>query len=235
MVAALNFILVLVFAFLPSILWLVFFLKEDFHPEPRRLIIYTFCAGALISIPVLVLQMVFQKFIAGPANALIFLIIGLAVIEEIFKFLSAYWSVRKEPAFDEPVDAMIYTIVAALGFATVENIFIMGDKMDLLSLNSVIVTVSTLGFRFIGATLLHSLASAFAGYYWALGRKINKLRSRIFLGIAIASTIHFVFNYLIYRFENVNLLYPSLFLIFISFFIFKDFSNLKLAPTPNKD
>ncbi|TSA45358.1 PrsW family intramembrane metalloprotease [bacterium] len=227
MVATLNFLLVLFFAFLPSIIWLVFFLKEDIHPEPRRILLFTFFAGALISIPALLLQLAFQKFVAGPLNVFLILVLGLAIIEEIFKFFSAYWSVNKEPAFDEPVDAMIYAIVAALGFATVENIFIVGSKIDSLSLNGVIASISTLGFRFIGATLLHSLASAFAGYYWAIGRKTGKLFPNIALGLCIATLIHFVFNFLIYRFENVNLLYPSLFLVFISFFIFKDFSNLK--------
>ncbi len=227
MVAALNFLLVLVLAFLPSILWLIFFLKEDLHPEPKKLIIYTFCAGALASVPVLALQLIFQKFVAGPLHAFLLLILGLALIEEVFKFFSAYWSVNKEPAFDEPVDAMIYAIVAAMGFATIENIFIMGDKMDFLSMNNILATVSTLGFRFIGATLLHGLASAFTGYYWAIGRRINKLKSRIFLGLAIASVIHFAFNYLIYEFGDASLLYPSIFLVFIAFFIFKDFSKLK--------
>ncbi len=229
MVGILNFLIILALAFVPSILWLIFFLKEDLHPEPRKLIIFTFCAGALMSVPVLVLQLVFQKFIAQPLNALILLVFGLALIEELFKFLAAYWSVNKEPAFNEPVDAMIYTIAAAMGFATIENLFIMGDKMYYLSLNNLLISVSTLGFRFIGATLLHGLSSAFVGYYWALGRKIGKVKKYIALGLGIAVLIHFIFNYFIYRFENVNLLYPSMFLVFIAIFIFKDFSELRSA------
>ena len=227
MVGIINFLVVLVLAFIPSILWLVFFLKEDIHPEPRKLLVFTFCAGALISVPVLVIQVVFQKFVAQPLNASILLIFGLALIEEVFKFLSAYWSVNEEPAFDEPVDAMIYAIVAALGFATVENLFIMGDKMYYLSLSSLLMSVSTLGFRFIGATLLHGLSSAFVGYYWALGRKVGKAKKYIALGLGIAVVIHFIFNYLVYQFENASMLYPSIFLVFAAIFIFKDFSKLK--------
>jgi RsiW-degrading membrane proteinase PrsW (M82 family) len=227
MVAAFNLALVVLLALLPSILWLVFFLKEDRHPEPKRLLIFTFCAGAIVSIPILTLQVIFQKIVAGPLNVFIFLVLGLAIIEEGLKFLSAYLSVRKEPAFDEPVDAMIYTIAAALGFATVENIFIMGDKLDYLSLANFVTSLSTLGFRFIGATLLHGLASAVTGFNWAIGRKTKRLGYRIAIGIGAATIIHFVFNYLIYRFENVNLFYPSVFLIFTAFFVFHDFSKLK--------
>ena len=219
MVAVLNFAIVSILAFLPSILWLLFFLKEDRNPEPKKLIAFTFCAGALASVPALLLQLAFQKFIADPLGLFVLLVFGLALIEETFKFLAAYWSVKNEPAFDEPTDAMIYAIVAALGFATIENLFIMGDKMAYLSLNSLIMGVSTLGFRFIGATLLHSLASAFAGYYWAV--------KRIAFGLFVATLVHFIFNALVYKFENVSLIYPSIFLIFAAIFIFKDFSRLK--------
>ena len=218
MVAALNLIVVLALTFLPAILWLVFFLKEDRHPEPKKLIFPSFCAGALASIPAIIFQFGFQKLVGNPLHSFVIAILGLALIEEIFKFSAAYVSVRKEPAFNEPVDAMIYSIVAALGFATIENLFIMGDKMQYLTLNSLIISVSTLGFRFIGATLLHTLASAFAGYYWA--------KRKIFLGLTIATLSHFVFNYLVYRFENMSLLYPSIFLVFLAIFIFKDFSKL---------
>ncbi len=226
MVASFNFIVVLLLAFLPSVLWLIFFLKEDRHPEPKRLLIFTFCAGALVSVIALILQLAFQKFIAQPLNAFLLLIFGLALIDELFKFLRAHWSDKNEPAFDEPANAKIYTITAALGFATIENIFIMSDKISYLTLNSIILSVSTLGFRFIGATLLHGLAAAFTGYYWALGRRIGKARAYIAFGLGIATLAHFVFNYLIYRFEDINLLYPSIFLVFLAILILKDFSKL---------
>lgn len=219
MVASFNLIVVLALAFLPSFLWLIFFLKEDRHPEPKKLIFLVFCAGALASVPAIVFQFGFQKFVSNPLHLFIVTVLGLALIEEVFKFSAAYFSVRKEPAFDEPVDAMIYSIVAALGFATIENLFIVGDKMQYLTLNSLIISVSTVGFRFIGATLLHTLASAFAGYWWA--------RRKIFFGLAVAALSHFIFNYLVYQFENVSLLYPSIFLVFLAIFIFKDFSKLK--------
>ena len=61
MVATLNLIVVLALTFLPAILWLVFFLKEDRHPEPKKLIFLVFCAGALASIPAIIFQFGFQN------------------------------------------------------------------------------------------------------------------------------------------------------------------------------
>ncbi len=50
-------------AVIPAIIWLVFFLREDLHPEPRRLLVVTFCFGALVSIPVLGMQVLFQNLV----------------------------------------------------------------------------------------------------------------------------------------------------------------------------
>ena len=112
----------LLVAFIPALIWLFFFLKEDLHPEPKRLLAYTFSIGALMSIPTLAVQLLYQRTLGGANLFALSSVVGLALIEELFKFLGAYAAVHKDPAFDEPVDAMIYTVTAALGFATVENI-----------------------------------------------------------------------------------------------------------------
>ena len=45
----------------------------------------------------------------------------LAYIEEAVKYLAAKTSALRSKAFDEPVDAMVYLVVAALGFAAPQN------------------------------------------------------------------------------------------------------------------
>jgi RsiW-degrading membrane proteinase PrsW (M82 family) len=222
-------------AALPALIWLVFFRAEDCHPEPRRLILYTFSIGALVSIPVLGLQLAFQSSL-GKSGAILPLLIGFAIIEEVLKFLAAYWAVNKNPAFKEPVDAMINVVAAALGFATVENLFIIGKSLDLFSLQSIGMTAETLSLRFVGATLLHVLTSALIGYYWARARLIRKgVRDAIHssfgeclaIGFVVATAVHVLFNYLILRFQSENLLYPSLFLIGVTFFVLEDFERLR--------
>ncbi len=203
-------------ALLPSLAWLFFFLKEDVHPEPKRLIIYLFSLGALSTIPALLVQFGFNIFVSGP-----FAIIVLAFTEEIFKFLAAYFGARGEPAYDEPIDAMIYMTSTALGFATIENLFIIGNVLNTATSASFFTAMNVLLIRFVGATLLHVLASTLLGFYWAK-RKVGK-------GLLIATAIHAVFNYLILIFQNNNLLYASLFLIVAAFFVFQDFEKLKVA------
>lgn len=231
-------------AFIPAFAWFFFFLKEDIHPEPRRLLTYTFGLGALASVPVLGFQIVYQGVAsAASANPAVF-IVGFALIEEIFKFLAAYFAVRRDPAFDEPIDAMIYMVVAALGFATVENVFIAGDAISALRAGESFLSssglFSTLILRFVGATLLHALASGLVGYYWARGRALLRpapvagrdagaVGGPLVFGLAIATAVHAVFNYLVYTFQATNILYPSLFLVFAAFFVLSDFERLKRA------
>ena len=224
----LTLILTLLFACIPSIVWLLFFLREDTRPEPKRLILYTFGAGAFVSLFVLVVQYIFQQSVLELGGNILFLILGLALVEEFFKFIAAHWAVENDKAFNEPVDAMIYMIVAALGFATVENLFVLGNSFSVISLASFSVVTTTLLLRFIGATLLHSISSALVGFYWARGKLLQKKKVYVFIGIVFATVIHGIFNYLIEYFQDKNLLvYPSIFLLIILFFIFMDFEKLK--------
>ena len=50
--------------FIPSLLWLWFWLKEDSHPEPRTNLIYTFIAGMIV-VPIAMIFEYFTLFQAG--------------------------------------------------------------------------------------------------------------------------------------------------------------------------
>jgi RsiW-degrading membrane proteinase PrsW (M82 family) len=220
--------LLIITAFLPTVLWLLFFLREDLHPEPKRLIIYTFIAGMIVSVPVLFTQLFFQGLLSSIAQNVILLVAGLALIEEVFKFLAAYLMVHKKAAFDEPVDAMVYMVIAAMGFATVENIFIASNSLSLTSAFAFAGTVKILALRFVGATFLHTLASGLVGYYWAKARWRGHYFSFLTFGVIVATIAHGIFNYLVLEFQDGGLLlYPSIFLVVAAFFVFRDFEKLK--------
>lgn len=214
-----------VLGFLPSLVWLFFFLQEDRQrPEPKRLILYTFFFGALTTFFVLQIQIVLNNFLISldvnqwtPLS-----IFWLATTEEIAKFLVVYFAVHKKREFDEAVDPMIYMIVAALGFAAVENVASAIKATNGLEL---------LTLRFVGATLLHSLSSALVGYWWTLSiyHKRHHLTD-IMIGLLYAIVFHAVFNFLIIKFGPGIIV--TLFLIFIAFFVFNDFEKLKSVTEP---
>lgn len=208
---------------LPSLVWLFFFLKEDIHPEPKKTILLILMAGVLVSLPVAVFQFGWYKISNWLWPTAIWpLVLGSALSEEILKFLVVWWLIRNQRVFDEPIDAMIYMVTAALGFAAVENVLITLTSFNWQQISNV------LSLRFVGATLLHALTAGLIGYYWAKNL-IFRAASWLIFGLVLATLFHSVFNYLVLIFQENYLLYATLFLLTASFFVFNDFEKLKRA------
>ncbi len=175
---------------IPALFWLWFWLREDrAHPEPKVLIASSFIAGMLIVPLVLPLQQYAMERFVG--DNLIFVWV---IIEEVLKFSAALVVVLWNRAVDEPIDAIIYMITIALGFSALENaLFIFNPLSDGDYANSFI----TSNFRFLGATLLHTLASGTVGiamalsYYKRSGVKVISAT----LGLFIAIMLHALFNF----------------------------------------
>lgn len=205
---------------LPSFAWLVFYLEEDPHPEPKKLIFETFLAGAVATFIVFSVQMSLNNLAIsnGIAQYTILSFFILSFVEEIFKFGAARLVIgehRKD--FDEPVDAMVYPIIAALGFAAVENVAAAFSTHGDLAFE-------TITLRFIGATLLHTISSGLLGYYWAISL-IKGKKWILANGMLLATALHVAFNYLILRYEPVVV--PTTLLIVAALFLMIDFEKLK--------
>jgi len=216
----------LVFAgILPSLLWLFYFLKNDPHPEPRYLIAKTFLMGIIISPLAIILEVIFIRLFLIQQGAASFFLWG-AFVEEFVKFFAVLIIVFRSPEFDEPVDAMIYMITAALGFAAMENILFLFQQVP----NGVHATATLWFLRFFGATLLHALASAFLGYFIALAWFFHHHAKKfILVGLAFATFFHFAFNLSLSSFEDnlQGLSTASLLLITVAFLVKTLFDKIK--------
>jgi len=130
------------------------------------------------------------------ATAYLYLVVIAApVIEEIVKYVATYITAFRHKVFDEPVDAPIYMITTALGFAAVENIFFLIDHFQ----DTIAAGIISGDLRFLGATLLHLLASAAVGVCIALvyyRPRIVRIGATV-VGLCIAIGLHAGFNYLI--------------------------------------
>lgn len=194
---------------LPALLWLVFWLLEDrCDPEPKRYIFFCFVAG-MIAVPlVLPIEQQLAHYFSG--SPLLFL---WASVEELFKFGAAYLAALRFRVFDEPLDGVIYLVTAALGFSALENVFFLltpaGDG-DLLR------TIVTGDLRFIGATLLHTLASATIGVCLALSfyKSVAVRRLAALGGVILAVVLHTLFNFFI-----LNSGSGSTFLVFLAIWL----------------
>lgn len=177
---------------LPACIWLFFWLLEDrCEPEPKRYIFLAFLAGMLSVAIVLPLEQWAENYVTGTALLLIW-----ASIEEIVKFGAAYIAALRTAFFDEPLDGVIYLVTAALGFSALENaLFILGPLHE----GDVLRSVLTTDLRFMGATLLHSLASATIGIAlaWSFYKPSAVRRMITFAGVVLAIVLHTLFNFFI--------------------------------------
>jgi len=209
---------------LPVLIWLWFWLKQDPHPEPRKILILTFLNGMVAVGAAIFFEYLISLYIAGGALVLLL----WALTEEIFKYWAAYETALKRPDFDEPIDALIYLITAGLGFASIENIFFI---LKSFSTDGLLSSFITGNLRFIGATLLHTATSAIVGasiafaFFHKERRKYNVLG-----GILLAGSLHFLFNYFIIKNNGQGLLkifLPLWLGIIIIIFIFEKVKRIK--------
>ncbi len=187
---SLNFAIAFLAGLVPALFWLWFWLREDkAHPEPKALLATSFIAGMLIVPLVLPLQQFAMERFYG--DNLVFVWV---IIEEVLKYSAALIVVLWNKAVDEPIDAIIYMLTIALGFSALENaLFIFNPLQDGDVANSFI----TGNFRFLGATLLHVLASSTVGVAMALSyyaRSWIKVLVATF-GLFLAVILHALFNF----------------------------------------
>ncbi len=203
---------------LPAAIWLWFWLKEDsVNPEPRGIIVITFGAGMLSVVFTLVLQQLSCQYIhviaCSSENMPISGIFLLAIIEETMKFSAAYIVALRSRAFDEPIDALIYLVTAALGFTALENaLFILNP----LSSGNILIGIVTGNMRFVGASVLHVMSSSIVGLALALSfykpRAVR--RHMVVVGILVATILHTLFNLSIISNSGNNLFVTFLVLWF---------------------
>lgn len=235
------------FGILPSVLWLQFYLRKDVKPEPRSMIMKVFFYGMLCTAPAIVLEIAFYRQIESLSlfsSSVAFILntfLGVALVEEALKFAVIKLKVLNNPEFDEPIDAMIYMIISALGFAAAENLLVVfsvgkqysaeiGFLFPFLKehvLWQEIFQVSLL--RFLGATFLHALASAIIGYF--LGLSFFKKRSQKALlgtGIVFASALHGLYNFSIIKVDSsLDVFIPFFLLLSAAVFVSIGFKKLK--------
>jgi len=112
-------------SFLPSLIILRFLYKRDVNPEPRRVLLKTFGFGFILAIPVLVITYFLAPLVWKIENpmlaAMYWSLFCAAIPEEFFKFMILTRYCTKNPAFDEPMDGIVYGVTASLGFATLES------------------------------------------------------------------------------------------------------------------
>jgi len=229
-----------ILGFLPSAIWLLFYLNKDSHPEPKKMVFKVFFWGMLTGPAAIILQLS-ARWLCGPIGDLssffasvgqrdsrffLNILLFAPLIEEYLKYYVVKRIILKNPAFDEPLDAMLYLIISALGFAATENLL----NIFLASNLTLQLAASQAIARFLSATLLHTLASGILGYFLARSLlNLKKRKSILAAGFILAVAFHSFYNYLAWLLEYNKLLALALatFLILLIIIVSWQFGRLK--------
>jgi RsiW-degrading membrane proteinase PrsW (M82 family) len=183
-------------AILPAVLFAVLIHRTDARREPPWLVMLTFVLGSVAALVSLLLVgraagltgLDVRVSAAGESGALVFLFFVVAPAQEAGK-VAAAWPAFLSKHFDEPYDGVVYAASSALGFAAVENGFILHAHPT--------------GGIWLARALLSLPAHVFFACFWgyALGRaKQSKARIPVFPAAFLASIVahglyaHFVYG-----------------------------------------
>ena len=138
------------------------------------------------------------------------------------KFFIIYLILRYNPYFDEPIDTVIYLIMGAAGFALVENVMISASLS--MEMADIFTITGTYFGRFLGANLLHVVTAAVIGFTWGFLTK-ERMETRekkrgIFWALVLGTSIHALFNFLVFTYGETGRLLASLGLILIFVIVF---------------
>jgi RsiW-degrading membrane proteinase PrsW (M82 family) len=180
----------------PALILLRYYYRQDRErPEPKGLVFRIFLLGIVatfVAIPLELLMSVFQGlFTDFPLlTALFKAFVVAALVEEYLKLTIVWVFAYRNRNFDEIMDGVVYTVVASLGFACMENIlYVMGG------------TIGTALTRAVTAIPLHATASGLMGYYigrakFAASPKMEK--ALINRGLRIAIFVHGSYDFLLF-------------------------------------
>lgn len=182
-------------AILPGLVFALFIIFIDrYDKEPKRLLIKVFVFGMLATIPTIIAETIGQYFniFTGLFGLLFeaFIVIGLS--EEFFKRRVVLRHAFNHPAFNEKLDGIVYCSIAALGFATLENVFY------------IINYSATVPDIWITRALLsvpaHMLLGITMGYYLSMARFCNepgKCMAYMKKSLYIPAILHGAFDFIL--------------------------------------
>ncbi|MCD6094746.1 PrsW family intramembrane metalloprotease [bacterium] len=225
---------------IPCILWLIFYLRQDVHPESNKKVIEIFLWGVVIVVPVVVVEKFLEIFfptedILFQNLPLLFLyyIVGVGFVEEFSKYFIVRSRVINSSEFDEPIDAILYLIIAGLGFATVENIIVIFNVGTLEGLKGAAIVSLIRPFT---AIFIHTLAAGITGYFLALSlhQKPEKRGILVLSGLLLSSIFHGVYDAFMLQLEEnpslFSLLLPFAIIVLVGVLVYIFFIKVKKMP-----
>ena len=229
--------LLLLIAVLPVALILLFVYKKDKDKEPLGLLFSFFFKGIFSCFLVLIISDVlgaFLPFMNKELEAMTFMevflyaFIGVAMVEELCKWLMVYNSGYNHKEFDEIYDILVYSIFVSLGFAFFENL--------LYVFNTGSLSIAIL--RAVSAIPGHACDAVFMGYYLSLAKQCRLLKrpeqekSFKLKSLFIPALLHGIYDFCL---MSGRVLFVIIFLVFVIFLYVMSIKKLNKLSKVNKN
>lgn len=201
--------------------------------EPVSMLLKVFFMGMVYVIPTVFVEnlLSYYNVFAGIFGVAFTAFIIAGLTEEFMKRRVVLKYVYFNPVFDEKLDGIVYCVMSALGFATIENIMYVVFRFS---------DVESVGFyRGILAVPAHMLFAITMGYYLSLAKfSASPEQFQIYLkkSLAIPAILHGIFDFILM--SEIEMLM----ILFLPFVIYLWVTNLKKlnryykeSKTVNKD
>lgn len=184
----------LILAIAPVAFLVVFiYLKDKYEKEPKRLLLFTFLFGAIVSIVLTTILYVFidyflplrdefsilQQFIRA------FFVVSL--VEEFSKYVIIRYYAQPKKDFNEPFDGIVYAVMVSLGFAFTENLmYVFQGGLE------VAVT------RAFTAVPAHATFGVIMGYFMGKAKFNGKRIADNLIGLFLAVMFHGAYDFFLF-------------------------------------
>ena len=187
----------LLITIVPSLLILIYFFLSDKFKEPKGTIALVFGLGVLICLPAgIINEFMNENFSNIFSEKLLYSFLGPAWGEEILKFLILYTIVLKRNEFNEPMDGIVYGVVASLGFATYENYDYVFRLAETWNIDPAQMAI----WRSYSAVPMHGLNGCIMGFYFGK-YAFTADKKYLVLSLLIPFLLHGFYNFLEYPFH----------------------------------
>ncbi|MFT3934034.1 MAG: PrsW family glutamic-type intramembrane protease [Chitinophagaceae bacterium] len=192
--------LLLALSIAPALAIIIYIYRKDsYDKEPKKYLLVSFLLGMLSTVPAILLEKL-GGIIFGNTNGYssvlyyaFFAFVIVAASEEGCKFAMVKWYAYPKKNFDEPFDGIIYSVMVAMGFATLENIGYVQQH-----------GIGTAILRMFLSVPAHAAFGTVMGYFIGLA-KFNKEKSTAYLitGIAVAIIFHGSFDFFLFLQDSI--------------------------------
>ncbi|MFN0124956.1 MAG: PrsW family glutamic-type intramembrane protease [Blastocatellia bacterium] len=214
-----RYILIPFLSLLPCVLWLwYFYTRSIYRREPLRVVALTFLLGALSTLLAMPVNLAGQSLVldltgVSDLSRLLVIYLVIAPVEELCKLSAVLVYAWRHHEFDEPLDGVIYSATAALGFAAAENLIYFSESDPALVLLRGPLTNPG-----------HALFSALWGLGLSRARMAANLPGRrlrmIVQGWLIAAALHGTFDLLLQLADHIGpIFYPVILGAIIGLFL----------------